>query len=153
MLRRSALTIVCVLMSSLAIVSAPVRAGERLPDNDVLMQAAVDELTRSMNELVLEDLPRPYYIQYNADDRLTFTMNAAYGGLLSSDENRYRTISSRARVGSYESVSLVSETYCPRVWLPIVDDILAVLFSSVELFCDHVSYIAIGKRTNSQLLS
>jgi len=66
------------------------------------MKAVADELQRSLADLVLDDLPRPYFIQYNAQDRVTFTMRAAYGGLLSSDEGRLRPISSSIRVGSSE---------------------------------------------------
>ncbi len=77
-------------------------AEETLPDNDVLMKAMVDELGRSMTELVLEDLPRPYFVQFRAEDRLSYTMSAAYGGLLESSTRRTRPFRSRVRVGSYD---------------------------------------------------
>ena len=77
------------------------RADGESPNRDTLMDAMVGELGRSMKELVLEDLPRPYFIQYNAEDRRALTMRAAYGGLLYRHEDRLRTVISRVRVGSY----------------------------------------------------
>jgi TldD protein len=71
------------------------------PD-DVLTRAMVDELERSMKELSLGELPRPYFIQFNAQDRRTLVLNAAYGALLREDERHDRVFSSRVRVGSYE---------------------------------------------------
>ena len=52
--------------------------GDSLPASAVLMKAMVDELDRSVSELTIEDLPRPYFIQYTAEDRLIHTIRAAY---------------------------------------------------------------------------
>lgn len=79
-----------------------VRAEGTERNRDVLMDAMADELTRSMDKLVLKGLPQPYGVQYSAEDRRTLTMFAAYGGLLQSQEDRRRTLASRVRVGSYE---------------------------------------------------
>lgn len=79
-----------------------VSAGDgALPDNDVMMTALVEELDRSMLSLMLDDLAKPYFIQYSVQDRLTFEMEAALGGLISSSRNRFRAGTSRVRVGSY----------------------------------------------------
>ena len=89
---------------------ASVLADGALPDNEVMLQAMVAELDRSMSELVLADLPRPYFIQYRAQDRLTFTMTAAYGGLLSSDRQHTRPFRFDAFVGCSQSV----DSYCHK---------------------------------------
>jgi len=68
---------------------------------DVLMDAMADELARSMDQLVLGDLPKPYFIQYGTEERRTVSMQAAYGGLLFSSDDRARTFTSQVRVGSY----------------------------------------------------
>jgi len=70
--------------------------------NDVVMRALGDELDRSVKELVLSDLSRPYFIQLNAQDRQMYTQSAAYGGLQRSNESHSRTIGVRVRVGAYE---------------------------------------------------
>ena len=95
--------IAAVLMPVFLIVAAsPTLAQSALPDDDVLIRAMVDELNRSMRDLVLQDLPRPYFIQYRAQDQIFFSMSAAWGGLLKSDHRRSRSFRSRIRVGSYE---------------------------------------------------
>lgn len=95
-------------------------------DGDVLLGAMVDELERSKRELVLADLPRPYFIQYRAQDRLTFTMSAAYGGLLSTNQQRSRNFRSQIRVGSYELDNTVGGSSGSRAMLPLDDDYLAL---------------------------
>lgn len=98
-----------------------------LPDNDVLMRALVDELDRSMKNLKLEDLPRPYFIQYRADDRLTYNVSAAYGGLVRSAEDRSRRVTTRIRVGSYEyDNSNYGRPFGGAGILPVDDDYTAL---------------------------
>ncbi len=97
----NATTIKVTLAACFVFMPVSVLGDGALPDNDVLLRAMVDELDRSMSELVLDDLPRPYFIQYRAQDRLTFTMSAAYGGLLRSARRHTRPFRSQVRVGSY----------------------------------------------------
>jgi len=68
---------------------------------DVVVQSLVDELTRSM-ELQLEDLPKPYLIQYRAEDRETFWLAASYGALTTKQTGAERSFGSRVRVGDYD---------------------------------------------------
>ncbi len=84
----------------LLLLLVPIRifAGD---EDDVVMRAMVDELNRSMKQLVIEDLPRPYFIQLTTEDRTTYIISAAYGALQRSGRRRVRTIKSRVRVGSY----------------------------------------------------
>ncbi|MEK7710708.1 MAG: metallopeptidase TldD-related protein [Planctomycetota bacterium] len=79
-----------------------VRADEVRSTDDVVMRAMVDELDRSMRDLSLEGLPKPYFIQINAQDRLTYSMSAEYGAITKSDDTRNRMLNVRVRVGSYE---------------------------------------------------
>jgi hypothetical protein len=102
-------------------------SGDGVPDADVIMKAIADELQRSISDLVLQDLPRPYFIQYNAQERLTFSMRAAYGGLLHFGENRRRAITSRVRVGSYELDNMnMGRSFGGRTTLPLDDDYAAI---------------------------
>jgi len=94
-----------------------------LPDNDVMMKAIVTELDRSMEHLVLDGLPKPYFMQYNAEDRLTIDIRGAYGGLVRSHENRYRTITSHVRVGSFKLDNTnLGRGFGVRALLPVDDD-------------------------------
>lgn len=117
----------CVLLSFFAFAAPTVCGGETLPDGDSLMQAMVDEIERSMHGLKIEDLPQPYFIQYTAEDRLSFNMRAAYGGLLRSEEDRLRVIASRVRVGSYELDNTnTGRASGARATLPLDDDYAAL---------------------------
>lgn len=69
------------------------------PAEDVLLQALSDELKRSLS-LQLEDLDKPYFIQFSVEDSVTYRIVATYGALVSSDCDRTRTLQSLVRVGS-----------------------------------------------------
>jgi hypothetical protein len=103
------------------------RAVDQLPDSHVLMEGMVAELDRSMADLVIEDLPRPYFLQYRIEDRLEFSLGAAYGGLLGSSRRRSRTVSSRVRVGSHELDNTnYGRGFGQRAALPVDDDLTAI---------------------------
>lgn len=95
--------------------------------NDVIMRAMFDELQRSMKKLKLEDLPIPYFIYFNTEDRYTVNMSASYGGLLQSNERHTRTFDSRIRVGSYELDNTnVGRFFGNAGALPLDDDYIAL---------------------------
>ncbi|UCG34092.1 MAG: hypothetical protein JSU68_05540 [Phycisphaerales bacterium] len=77
------------------------QAAEGLPESKALMQALIDEINRSMT-LQMEDLEKPYFIQYLVDDSLMYHITARYGDLTGSDRDRSRDFYSQVRVGSYE---------------------------------------------------
>ncbi len=79
----------------------PVGADDVLPDSDLITRAMVDELARSM-ELQMEDLEKPYFIQYSIEDTIMYRISASYGSLTGSKRARSRVFYSRTRVGSYE---------------------------------------------------
>jgi len=84
------------------VLCSPVFAGEEtLSDGKVLMKALADELARSM-QLQMEDLEKPYFIQYSADDILSYQISAQYGAIVSSSFNRMRPFYNEVRVGSFE---------------------------------------------------
>ena len=64
---------------------APVLADD-VPE-DMVLKALGDELRRSM-KLQLEDLEKPYFIQYSVNDTLTHRMSATFGAIINSGTNR-----------------------------------------------------------------
>lgn len=81
---------------------APSAAPPSATDDDVVLRAMTAELDRSVKNLVLEGLERPYFIQYVIEDTTSFTASAKFGGLISSQQTRRRTLGTDIRVGSYE---------------------------------------------------
>lgn len=107
---------------------APVQAEDVAPEGDVVMEAMVDELNRSM-DLRLEDLQKPYFIQYRSDDGTIHRLSAGYGALTASQDNRRRSFASRVRVGDYD---LDNTNFAGgsrggrRAVLPVDDDYVAI---------------------------
>jgi predicted Zn-dependent protease len=50
----------------------------------------------------MEDLERPYFVQYEVDDTLMYQLSAEYGALTARTRDRSRNFYSRVRVGSSE---------------------------------------------------
>ena len=85
--------------------SVCVQAGETVKEEmkrDVVLRALVDELERGKVGLKLEDLQRPYFIEYALMDTASASATAKLGAVTSSNENRSRRLRSSIRVGSYE---------------------------------------------------
>lgn len=69
---------------------------------DVVLRAMVDELERSKTGLKLEDLERPYFIEYGLTDASWAHVSASLGAVTSRGENRGRGLATDVRVGSYQ---------------------------------------------------
>ncbi len=69
---------------------------------DVLLKALKDEMNRSMEELQLKDMEKPYYIEYAVEDAETFVIKAVFGAIVESDNDRSRLLRVGLRVGSYD---------------------------------------------------
>jgi len=97
--------------------------------DDVVMKAMRDELDRSMKQLQLEQLEKPYFISYHVQDRTSLDTSATFGALLSGALARARYLTVQVRVGSYQSDNSNFMTYPPaanglatNVLLPLDDD-------------------------------
>jgi hypothetical protein len=104
--------------------SAPALAAD-----DVVMKAMRDELDRSMKQLQLEQLEKPYFISYRVQDRTSVDTTATFGALLSGDLSRTRYLTVQVRVGDYQRDNSNFMTYPPaanglseNVLLPLDDD-------------------------------
>lgn len=87
---------------------APVLRAE----DDVLLKAMRDELKRSMT-LKVPGLENPYYIEYTIDEGSMYTASATLGGLVSSDQSRFRVPRVRVRVGNYnfDNTNYIASTF------------------------------------------
>ena len=68
-------------------------------DDFVLIQAMRDELTRTMAELRMEDMDKPYFVAYTVRDTERMSVGASFGALLPSAQSRSRRLSVELRVG------------------------------------------------------
>jgi hypothetical protein len=69
--------------------------------SDALDRALRDELKRSMEQLHLEKLDKPYFIAYRVTETRSLGAIARYGSLLSSTEGHVRMLSVELRIGDY----------------------------------------------------
>jgi len=69
--------------------------------DDVVMRAMRDELSRSMAQLHLENLDKPYFIAYRVDESTTTSVSATLGELTGSNSYRNRGLAVQVRVGNY----------------------------------------------------
>ena len=82
------------LAALLALAAAP--AGDDLPT-----RAMRDELERSMDQLRLSGMEKPYFVAYRIDDLDAVSVGATLGSLTSSRPARLRLFSVELRVGDY----------------------------------------------------
>ena len=81
--------------------------------DDVVMKAMRDELNRSMKQLQLEQLEKPYFISYHVQDRTSLNTSATFGALLSGGLSRARFLTVQVRVGDYQRDNSNFMTYPP----------------------------------------
>lgn len=128
-MRKSMLRIIGVIL--LAMLGGP--AGARAQD-DIVLKAMHDEMARTMKQLQLENLQKPYYVEYEIRDINGTTVSATLGALTSSDQNYRRILTVKVRVGDYnlDNTNFVSMSGMARagvvrsfgntVQLPLEDD-------------------------------
>jgi hypothetical protein len=68
---------------------------------DVLFKAMQDELDRTVSQLVMENLERPYFVSYTVDDVQQLEVHGSLGTLTQSNPDRGRYLSIDLRVGNY----------------------------------------------------
>jgi hypothetical protein len=69
--------------------------------SDALDRALRDELKRSMEQLKLEQLDKPYFIAYRVTETRSLGAMGRYGSLAGSNEERGRVLSVEVRIGDY----------------------------------------------------
>jgi len=74
--------------------------SETLPDP--LLGVLAEEVERSMGTLASLPDPRPYFVSYLVTDGRSASIRASFGGILSSEDERKRTLDVDVRVGSPE---------------------------------------------------
>jgi len=70
--------------------------------DDVVMRAMKDELGRSVSQLQLQKMDKPYFLAYRMDEINQSTVSATLGSLTQVQPARMRLIGVEVRVGSYD---------------------------------------------------
>jgi predicted Zn-dependent protease len=81
-----------------AVLSAAVLRAQ----DDTVMKAMRDEMARSMSQLTIENLQKPYYIAYRVIDSESSNVNASFGALNNTGTGHSRVLAVEVRVGDYK---------------------------------------------------
>jgi predicted Zn-dependent protease len=71
-------------------------------EEDVILKALKDELARSVDQLQLKDMEKPYYIEYSVEETEIFAVGAIFGAVVSLRSDKSRFLQVGVRVGSYD---------------------------------------------------
>lgn len=85
------------------VLSPPTRTDTALLKNrDPIIAAMKDELARSMGTLKIENMEKPYYLQYSLTDRQRLGIGAVFGAIAGSGVTKQRLLKVGLRVGDYK---------------------------------------------------
>jgi TldD protein len=71
-------------------------------NTDVIINAMKDEMARSMKSLKIENMEKPYYMEYSLVDHWQLEIEGSFGSLTKSAEMRQRMVKVGIRVGSHQ---------------------------------------------------
>ena len=88
--------------SAMLMLAAAGCAGRLHAQDDVVMRAMRDEMARSMKQLSIGNLEKPYFISYRVVDSDNDSVAASFGALNHSNSSRSRMLNVEVRVGDYK---------------------------------------------------
>ena len=126
-------TLLLFMLAVAALDAQPGAQTDAQSNPDVVMNAMRDEMARSMKQLTVENLEKPYFISYRVVDANTTSVMSAFGALNHSNYNHSRRLTVEVRVGNYklDSSHLFSydmdfgtqlRTFNGTAELPLADD-------------------------------
>jgi TldD protein len=87
------------LCSAILLLAALAPVSPSLAADDPVFQAMSDELERSMDQLVIEGMAKPYFLSYLVQDNDVSILEARYGAILNRETSRDRYLYVELRVG------------------------------------------------------
>ena len=100
--RRKAIWLSAYLALTSTLLSAGQSGSTAAVSADPVVKAMVDELNRSVVQLQLSNLDKPYFVQYIVLDEEEFAARATFGALTQATPSKQRLIYSQVRVGNYD---------------------------------------------------
>lgn len=91
--------LIAFLILSFSLIYSPL-PGEN--NQDIIIEAMTDELARSMKLLKIENMERPYFLEYTILDKRVLEIEADFGSLTKSEEQHDRLLNVGLRVGDYQ---------------------------------------------------
>jgi TldD protein len=143
--------VLCALSGSLFAQEANHASPAAALQQDPVLRAMSLELQRSKEQLRLENMQRPYYIEYSVVDRETYGVDAAFGAVRQESRRRMRFIDAEVRIGDYRQDSFYSEGQGSIDIAPMEDNVEAIRHQ-LWLTTDTAYKAAIRAYTEKQAL-
>jgi hypothetical protein len=105
--------------------SATAKAHE-VAKGDVLLEALLTELDRSKDQLKMDQVKPPYYIEYRVDDVENFDAEAAFGALIGGQRQHIRVLRVVVRIGDYKQDSYYGQGMGGTTIIPLDNDPIAI---------------------------
>ncbi len=129
--------------------SAPANA-DKPAAADVQLRAMTDELNRSKG-LQLNNLEKPYFLQYTISDSENFVVSASLGGIISSNSVHLRQPKLQVRVGDYKFDNTNSVfTHNLRFGLMPIEDDYGAMRANLWLWTDVLYKAAVDQITRKR---
>jgi hypothetical protein len=114
-------------MPAMAAPSSTVLAAQAAAANaDPILQAMLAELTRSKDELKMESVARPYYVEYRVTDIEQYEGDAEFGSLEISQRWHQRALRAVVRIGDYKQDSYFGQGQGETELAPVENDVYAL---------------------------
>jgi TldD protein len=105
---------------------ASLTAAYQAARGDVLLEALLTELSRSKEQLKMDQVQAPYYIEYRVNDVDDFNAEAAFGAVRESDRSHLRVLRVVVRIGDYKKDSFYGQGTGSASILPLDNDPIAL---------------------------
>jgi TldD protein len=109
-----------------ASLDASLTAAYQAARGDVLLEALLTELSRSKEQLKMDQVQAPYYIEYRVNDVDDFNAEAAFGAVRESDRSHLRVLRVVVRIGDYKKDSFYGQGTGSASILPLDNDPIAL---------------------------
>ena len=104
----------------------PLAAARTAAGGDVLLESLLTELDRSRQQLKMDQVAAPYYVEYRVNDLNEYQTEAAFGALRESQHVHYRVLRVVVRIGDYKQDSFYNQGMGETTILPLDDDPIAI---------------------------
>jgi len=101
-------------------------AAKAAAKGDPLLDALLVELERSKNQLKMDQLQTPYYIEYRVSDVEDFAADAAFGATREDQKVHVRLLRVVVRLGDYKQDSYFGQGIGDNMLLPLDNDPIAL---------------------------
>lgn len=124
--------------------SATVLAAQAAAANtDPILQAMLAELTRSKDQLKMDSVARPYYVEYRVTDVEQYEGDAEFGSLVISQKWHARALRAVVRIGDYKQDSYFGQGQGATESAPVENDVYA--FRHALWLATDTAYKAAGE--------